>query len=83
MEDQCKGKRVKEKSESYPTGIKPRHQHQTTNQFEGYGAPDQNIWEGDAMVPHCGRCSRYGTEFVYASANKNQSYKQTTERRNG
>jgi hypothetical protein len=71
MENQRKGKRVKEKGESYPPGIKTGHQHQTTAQFEGDGAPDQNIWIGDAVVPHCGGCGRYGTQFVYASAYKN------------
>ena len=43
MENQCKGKRVKEKGESYPTGIKPGYQHQAAAQFEGYGTPNQNI----------------------------------------
>jgi hypothetical protein len=73
MENQRKRKRVKEQGESYPSGIKPGHQHQATAQFEGYGAPDQNIWKGDAVVPHCGHCSRNGTEFVYASAYEDYS----------
>src|SRR6516225_7846444 len=68
MENQRKRKRVEEKGESYPSGIKSGHQHQTTAQFEGYGAPDQNIWIGDAVVSHCGHCSRDGPELVYAGA---------------
>jgi general stress protein 26 len=38
MENQRKRKRVKEKGESSPSGVKPGHQHQTTAQFERDGA---------------------------------------------
>jgi hypothetical protein len=35
------------------------------------------------VVPHRDHGSRYGTQFVYAAAYKDQSNEQATERRNG